>query len=116
MSDRLKLSLLAALALLMIAFSAAWPQGLGDRSPWPFGHFPAQRTPAMQAALARATAKAQRQIQENREAAEAAKRAAADRSGPLKLSPHAMPLPEAKPSSPNPGAQPPAAGGLRPTP
>jgi hypothetical protein len=104
MSDRLTLSLLAAFAALMIGFAAIWPQGLGDRSPWPFGHTPAQRTPAMQAALARATAKAQKQIQDNRAAAEAAKRSATDHNGPLRLSPHAMPLPMAKP---------PAAGGLR---
>jgi hypothetical protein len=97
MSDRLKLTLLAAFAALMIAFAAVWPQGLGDRSPWPFGHMPVERTPAMQAALARATAKAQKQIQDQRLAAAAAKRAAADKIGPLKLSPHAMPLPLAKP-------------------
>jgi len=100
MSDRLKLSLLAAFALLMIAFSLVWPQGLGDRSPPPFGHVQLERTPAMQAALARATAKAQRQIQENRAAVEAAKRAAADKNGPLKLGLHAMPLPEGKPKPP----------------
>jgi len=105
MSDRMTLSLLALFALLMIALAAVWPQGLGDRSPRPFGHVPAQRTPAMQDALARADAKAQKQIAENRAAAEAAKRAAASRNGPLKLSPHAMPLPAAKA---------PAAGGLRP--
>jgi hypothetical protein len=105
MSDRLTLSLLALFALLMIAFAAVWPQGLGDRSPGPFGHTPFQRTPAMQAALARADAKAQQQVRENREAAEAAKRAAADKNGPLKLGLHALPLPAAKP---------PAAGGLRP--
>ena len=105
MSDRVKLTLLAALAALMIGFAAIWPQGLGDRSPWPFGHMPVQRTPAMQAALARATARAQKQIADNRAAVAAAKRAAAENAGPLKLSPHAMPLPEAKP---------PAAGGLRP--
>jgi hypothetical protein len=97
MSDRVKLTLLAAFAALMIGFAAIWPQGLGDRSPGPFGHTPVQRTPAMRAALARATAKAQKQIEDNRAAADAAKKAAADRNGPLKLSPHAMPLPVAKP-------------------
>jgi hypothetical protein len=111
MSDRLKLSLLAAFALLMIAFSFVWPQGLGDRSPPPFGHAPTERTPAMRAALARATAKAQRQIQENRAAAEAAKRAAADKAGPLKLGLHAMPLPVGKPNQP---AQAPTPPGMRP--
>ncbi len=106
MSDRLILSLLAALAALMIAFAAVWPQGLGDRSPWPFGHMPIQRTPAMQAALARATAKAQKQLADNKAAAEAAKRAAAEKSGPLKLSPHAMPLPTAKPVASGSGTAP----------
>jgi hypothetical protein len=97
MSDRLTLSLLALFAALMIGFAATWPQGLGDRSPWPFGHTPVQWTPAMQAALARADAKAQQQVQENRAAAEAAKRAAADKSGPLKLGQHPLPPPAAKP-------------------
>ena len=110
MSDRLTLSLLALFAVLMIAFAAVWPQGLGDRSPAPFGHVPIQRTPAMQAALARADAKAQQQVRENREAAEAAKRAAEDKNGPLKLGLHAAPLTAAKPPNPQPGAT----GGLRP--
>ncbi len=99
MSDRVKLTLLAAFAALMIGFAATWPQGLGDRSFGPFGHTPVQRTPAMRAALARATAKAQKQIEDNRAAAAAAKKAAEDRNGPLKLSPHAMPLPTAKPAA-----------------
>lgn len=110
MSDRLILSLLAAFAAVMIAFAAVWPQGLGDRSWGPFGHMPVERTPAMQAALARATAKAQKQIADNRARAEAAKRAAEDKVGPLKLSPHALPLPEAKPAA----TTPPVAGALRP--
>ena len=104
MSDRMMLTLLAAFAALMIAFAAVWPQGLGDRSWGPFGHMPIERTPAMRAALARATDKAQKQIQDQRAAAEAAKRAAADKVGPLRLSPHARPLP----TSPQP------AGALRP--
>ncbi|HEX4179709.1 MAG TPA: hypothetical protein VHY32_02860 [Caulobacteraceae bacterium] len=99
MSDRLTLSLLALLALAMIGFAAVWPQGLGDRSPGPFGHVPIQRTPAMQAALARADARAQQQVQENRAAAEAAKRAAGEKTGPLRLGLHAMPLPIAKPGA-----------------
>lgn len=107
MSDRLILTLLAALAALMIALASVWPQGLGDRSPRPFGHTPTQRTPAMRAALARANDEAQKRIQEQRAAADAAKRAAADKNGPLRLSPHARPLL---------APQPPAVGGLRPTP
>jgi len=107
MSDRMILTLLAAFAALMIAFASVWPQGLGDRSPRPFGHTPAQRTPAMRAALARANELAQQRIQEQKTAAEQAKRAAAEKMGPLRLSPRARPLP---------APQPPAAGGLRPTP
>lgn len=107
MSDRMILTLLAAFAALMIAFASVWPQGLGDRSPWPFGHTPIQRTPAMRAALARANEKAQEHIQEEKAAAEQAKRAAAEKIGPLRLSPHARPL-SAPPA--------PAVGGLRPSP
>jgi len=105
MSDRLILTLLAAFAALMIGFAAIWPQGLGDRSPWPFGHTPIQRTPAMRAALARANDKAQKQIQDQKAAAAAAKRAAEEKTGPIHLGLHARPLP---------APQPPAAAGLRP--
>jgi hypothetical protein len=58
MSDRLFLSLMAAAAAAMLAFSLVWPQGLGARSPWPFGHTPVQQTPAAQAAVAREAARA----------------------------------------------------------
>ena len=111
MSDRMTLTLLAALAVLMIGFAAIWPQGLGARSPGPFGFTPIQQTPAMRAALARATAKAVKQVEDQKAAAAAAKRAAADRIGPLRLSPHARPLP----TSPSPAPPPAAAGDLRPT-
>ena len=33
-------------ALMMIALALVWPQGLGARSPWPFGHPLAPRAPA----------------------------------------------------------------------
>jgi hypothetical protein len=105
MSDRVRLTLLAALAFLMIGFAAIWPQGLGERSPWIFGHAPVLRSPAMQAALMRATVKANKQIADAKAAAEAAKKAAADRNGPLHLAPQHPPAPAPKP---------PAAGGLRP--
>lgn len=42
MSDRVFFSLAALLAVLMIALSAILPQGLGARSPGPFGHPPVQ--------------------------------------------------------------------------
>jgi hypothetical protein len=38
MSDRVFLSSLAVIALAMIVLALVWPQGLGDRSPRPFGH------------------------------------------------------------------------------
>jgi hypothetical protein len=58
MSDRLFMALIAAAAVVMIGFSAVWPQGLGARSPWPFGHTPVQQTPAMRAVMAREAARA----------------------------------------------------------
>ena len=108
MSDRITLSLLALLALLMIGFAAVWPQGLGARSPKPFGHFPTQQTPEMQAALNRANINAQKQIADAKAAAEAAKKNAAARIAPITVSPKlAAPLPPPPPP-------PPAPGGLRP--
>lgn len=53
MPDRLFFPALVALAILMIAVAMVWPQGLGDQSPGPFGHTPAQQTPAMKAAMKR---------------------------------------------------------------
>jgi hypothetical protein len=104
MSDRVRLTLLAALALLMIGFAATWPQGLGDRS-WIFGHPPVLRSAAMQAALMRATEKANRAITEAKAEAAAAKKAAANRNGPLRVGPQHPPATAPKP---------PAAAGLRP--
>ncbi len=37
MSDRLFFPLLGLIAALMIALALVWPQGLGERSPPPFG-------------------------------------------------------------------------------
>ena len=54
MSDRLLFSLMGALSLVMIGLALVWPQGLGARSPGPFGHVPVQQTPAARAARARA--------------------------------------------------------------
>jgi hypothetical protein len=56
MSDRVFFSLAALMAVLLIALAAVWPQGLGARSPGPFGH-PVARTPeATRAAITRETA------------------------------------------------------------
>jgi len=45
-----------------------WPQGLGDRSPGPFGSTPVQRTPAVQAAMRRETEAAERHADQARQA------------------------------------------------
>lgn len=68
MLDRLYLPLLAVAAIAAIALSLVWPQGLGDRSPAPFGHEPVQRSPAMQAAMKRETEAAIRRVDQAREA------------------------------------------------
>ena len=60
MFDRLYLPALALVAIAAVAFASIWPQGLGDRSPAPFGYMPVQRTPAMQAAMQREALAAQR--------------------------------------------------------
>lgn len=38
MNDKLFYSLAALIAIAMVALSLVWPQGLGLRSPAPFGH------------------------------------------------------------------------------
>lgn len=62
MLDRLYLPFLALAAVAAVALATAWPQGLGDRSPAPFGSTPLQRTPAMQAAMRREAEAAQRHV------------------------------------------------------
>jgi len=47
MGDRLFFPLLGLLAAGMIALALVWPQGLGRRSPAPFGHAPAPAAPAV---------------------------------------------------------------------
>ena len=56
MSDRIFLALMSAACVAMIGLAAVWPQGLGARSPGPFGHIPIQQTPEMRAIMARAAA------------------------------------------------------------
>jgi hypothetical protein len=46
MSDRVFFSLMALIALAVIALALVWPQGFGARSPAPFGGPPAQPAPA----------------------------------------------------------------------
>jgi len=67
MLDRLYLPFLALAAVAAVALATAWPQGLGDRSPAPFGSTPLQRTPAMQAAMRREAEAAQRHVATARE-------------------------------------------------
>ena len=55
MSDRVFFTSAGVAAAVLIALALVWPQGLGDRSPRPFGHFPTQRTPEAMAAMKRAT-------------------------------------------------------------
>ena len=68
MLDRLYLPLVGLVAIAAVALALVWPQGLGDRSPAPFGHQPVQRTPQMQAAMKRETEAAQRRMDQAREA------------------------------------------------
>jgi hypothetical protein len=68
MLDRLYMPLLGLAALAAIALSLVWPQGLGARSPAPFGHPPELQTAAMQAAMRRETEASQRRMNDAREA------------------------------------------------
>lgn len=68
MLDRFYLPLLAVAAAAAIALAMVWPQGLGDRSPAPFGHEPVQRTAEMQARMKREHEAAQRRAAAAREA------------------------------------------------
>jgi hypothetical protein len=68
MLDRFYLPLLAICALAAVALALVWPQGLGDRSPPPFGHEPVQRTAEVQAAMRRETEAAQKRLDQAREA------------------------------------------------
>lgn len=68
MIDRLFFPLLAALALAMVALAAVWPQGLGDRSPPPFGHLPIQQRPEVKAAMERETQASEQRLNAARNA------------------------------------------------
>ncbi|WP_430421380.1 hypothetical protein [Phenylobacterium sp.] len=68
MLDRFYLPMLALGAIAAVALALVWPQGLGDRSPDPFGHEPVQRTAERQAAMRRETEAAQRRVDQAREA------------------------------------------------
>jgi len=68
MLDRLYLPFLGLAAIAAVALAMVWPQGLGDRSPEPFGHPPVQRSPAMQAAMKRETEASQQRLNQARDA------------------------------------------------
>ena len=68
MLNRLFFPALAALALGLVALGMVWPQGLGDRSPGPFGRPPIQRTPEMQAAMNRETVASEQRLNRARTA------------------------------------------------
>ena len=68
MLDRFYLPLLGVAAVAAVALALVWPQGLGDRSPAPFGHEPVQRSAEMQAAMRRETEAAQKRLDQAREA------------------------------------------------
>jgi hypothetical protein len=55
MPDRILFPLFGLIALVMIALALVWPQGLGARSPGPFGRTPVQQTEAAKQARARAS-------------------------------------------------------------
>lgn len=68
MLDRFYLPMLALGAIAAVALALVWPQGLGDRSPAPFGHEPVHRSAERQAAMRRETEAAQRRLDQAREA------------------------------------------------
>ena len=72
MLDRLYMPVLAFAAITAIMLSLVWPQGLGARSPGPFGRQPEQQRPEAQAAMRRENDAAERRAREAREAVRAA--------------------------------------------
>lgn len=58
---------MALAAAMVIALALVWPQGIGARSPGPFGHTPIQQTPEMQAAMKRQAEASQRRLNQARE-------------------------------------------------
>jgi len=68
MFDRFFLLMLGVAAVAAVGLAMVWPQGLGDRSPGPFGSTPVQRQPAMQAAMKRETLASERRLNQARAA------------------------------------------------
>ncbi|MDX5330699.1 MAG: hypothetical protein AB1760_07470 [Pseudomonadota bacterium] len=67
MLDRLFFPALGLAAALVVGLALVWPQGLGARSPGPFGHDPVLQSPEMQAAMKRQTEASQERINRARE-------------------------------------------------
>jgi hypothetical protein len=82
MSDRLFFGGLALLAAALIALAMVWPQGLGARSPGPFGSVPVQQRPEVQAAMRREAEANNARLQKAREAVAAARAATEGQSPP----------------------------------
>jgi hypothetical protein len=57
MSDAIFFAFMGFLAAAMVALALVWPQGLGERSPAPFGHTPAAVLRAQTEAKAQAELK-----------------------------------------------------------
>lgn len=66
MFDRLFFPAIGFLALGLIALAMVWPQGLGDRSPAPFGETPYQQRPEVRAAMKRQQEAAQAEAERAR--------------------------------------------------
>ena len=75
MSDRLFYPGLALVAAALIVLALAWPQGLGARSPGPFGSVPVQQRPEVQAAMRREAEANNARLQKARDAVAAAQAA-----------------------------------------
>ena len=86
MSDRLFFGGLTLVAAALIALAMVWPQGLGARSPGPFGSVPVQQRPEVQAAMRREAAANNARLQKAREAVAAA-RAATEGAPPAPAGP-----------------------------
>lgn len=86
MSDRLFFGGLSLVAAALIALAMVWPQGLGARSPGPFGSIPVQQRPEVQAAMRREAEANNARLQKAREAVAAA-RAATEGAPPAPAEP-----------------------------
>ena len=86
MSDRLFFGGLTLVAAAIIALAMVWPQGLGARSPGPFGSVPVQQRPEVQAAMRREAEANNARLQKAREAVAAA-RAATEGAPPAPAEP-----------------------------